>query len=67
MLKRPGGAPAGSLWCTLWDAEAGPPVAVKATPGLAAAGDWLEIAGTRFGPDAITGSAAAGRTAPRGS
>ena len=60
VLKRPGGAPAGSLWCTLWDAEAGPPVAVKATPGLAAAGDWLEIAGTRFGPDAITGSAAAG-------
>jgi hypothetical protein len=27
--RRPGGAPTGALWCTVWDAEAGPPYAVK--------------------------------------
>jgi hypothetical protein len=47
VLQRPGGAPAGSLWCTLWDAVAGPPLAVKSTPGVARPGDWLEIAGAR--------------------
>ena len=26
---RPGEAPTGALWCTVWDAEAGPPYAVK--------------------------------------
>jgi len=60
VLRRPGGAPAGSLWCTLWDAAGGPPVAVKATPGLAVAGEWLEIAGSRFGPTAVSGRASAG-------
>jgi hypothetical protein len=60
VLRRPGGAPAGSLWCSVWDAGAGPPVAVKATPGLAVAADWLEIAGARFGPAAVTGEARAG-------
>jgi hypothetical protein len=60
VLRRPGGAPAGSLWCTVWDAAAGPPVAVKSTPAVAVAGDWLEIAGARFGPGAVNGSATAG-------
>ena len=60
VLRRPGGAPAGSLWCTVWDAAAGPPVAVKATPGVAVPGDWLEIAGARFGPGAVSGRATAG-------
>jgi hypothetical protein len=60
VLRRAGGAPAGSLWCTVWDAAAGRPVAVKSTPGLAVAADWLEIAGTRFGPGAVAGQAAAG-------
>ena len=60
VLRRPGGAPSGSLWCTVWDAAAGPPVAVKSTPGLAVAGDWLEIAGARFGPGAVSGRATAG-------
>ena len=60
--RRPGGAPAGSLWCTVWDARAGPPVAVKSTPGLATAGDWLEIAGARFGPGAVSGARPPGRT-----
>jgi hypothetical protein len=27
--QRPGAAPTGGLWCTVWDAEAGPPFAVK--------------------------------------
>jgi hypothetical protein len=27
--QRPGEAPTGALWCTVWDAEAGPPHAVK--------------------------------------
>src|SRR5215207_3860377 len=60
VLRRPGGAPAGSLWCTLWDAAAGPPVAVKQTPGLAVAAYWLEIAGSHFGPGAVSGRARAG-------
>jgi hypothetical protein len=60
VLQRPGGAPAGSLWCTVWDAATGPPVAVKATPGLAVRGDWLETAGARFGAGRVTGEATAG-------
>jgi hypothetical protein len=32
-LQRPGGPPVRSLWCTVWDADAGPPRTVKATPG----------------------------------
>ena len=35
-------------------------MAVKSTPGLAAPGDWLAIAGARFGPASVSGSAAAG-------
>jgi hypothetical protein len=37
--QRPGEAPAGALWCTVWDAEAGPPYAVKQSlPGPPPAG-----------------------------
>jgi hypothetical protein len=32
-LRRRGGPPVRSLWCTAWDAAAGAPVTVKATPG----------------------------------
>jgi hypothetical protein len=32
-FQRPGGPPVRSLWCTVWDAAAGPPRTVKATPG----------------------------------
>jgi hypothetical protein len=60
LLARPGSAPAGSLWCTVWDAAAGPPVAVKSTPGLALAGDSRAIGGARFGHERVTGSATAG-------
>jgi hypothetical protein len=59
VLQRPGGAPAGSLWCTLWDGD-GPPVAVKETPGLAVRDDWLTIGDARFTPARITGAASAG-------
>ena len=51
VLQRPGGAPARSLWCTVWDAAAGPPVAVKSTPGFA---------GAHFGAGAVSGRATAG-------
>jgi hypothetical protein len=50
-LERPGGPPVRSLWCTVWDAAAGAPVTVKATPGDDAA---------RFTLDAVRGSATAG-------
>jgi hypothetical protein len=49
-LQRPGAPPARSLWCTLWDAAAGPPAAVKATPGECAP----------FTPEAARGTATAG-------
>jgi hypothetical protein len=51
VLQRPGGPPVRSLWCTVWDAAAGPPVAVKATPG---------DDGARFAPHAVRASATAG-------
>ena len=35
-LQRPGGPPAASFWCTVWDADAGPPLPAKVT---APAGD----------------------------
>jgi hypothetical protein len=45
--QRPGAEPVGALWCTLWDAEAGPPYAVKQSlpgappPGFAASASAL--------------------------
>ena len=59
VLRRPGGAPAGSLWCTVWDVGRRP-IAVKETPALAVVSDWLTIGSARFGPTAISGSASAG-------
>ena len=58
VLQRAGAPAAGSLWCTLWDAAAGPPVAVKATP--ATADDPRRIGDARFALDAISGVADAG-------
>jgi hypothetical protein len=60
VLQRPGGAPAGSLWCTVWDAAAGPPTAVKATPAVARPDGWLATGDARFGPGAVSGRATAG-------
>src|SRR5215216_5649511 len=60
VLQRPGGPAARSLWCTVWDAAQGPPIAVKATPAVAQAGDPRRMGEARFGPGAVRGSATAG-------
>jgi hypothetical protein len=54
--KRPGAAPRGSLWFTLF--EAGGPRAAKLTvPGPATGeGDWLRVGASRVGPDGARGS-----------
>jgi hypothetical protein len=57
--KRPGHAPSGSLWCTVFDASAGRPFMHKlTTPALAApAGDWIEIGeDARLGPGIAEGA-----------
>jgi hypothetical protein len=55
--KRPGAAPVGSLWATLFD-DAGPHAA-KVSPGAeqlgAGGGDWVRIAGSRIGADGCAG------------
>jgi len=57
--KRPGQEAKGSLWFTLFDGEAASPSAVKITePGpRLPGGDFIEIAGATFGPEAVTGRA----------
>jgi hypothetical protein len=54
--KRPGAAPTGSLWFTLF--EAGGPRAAKLTlPGPdSGVGDWLRVGEARIGPDGARGS-----------
>ena len=51
-LQRPGAPPARSYWCTVWDADAGPPVTAKVTApvpgaafGPAEAGQRLDVRG----------------------
>jgi hypothetical protein len=56
--KRPGQAPRGSLWCTVFDAAAGRPFTHKHTTAelTAPANGWIEIgADSRLGPDEATG------------
>jgi hypothetical protein len=56
--KRPGGAPNGSLWCTVWDG--GRPRAVKETlpnPPAAPGGGWIQIGDSRLDPDHAAGRA----------
>jgi hypothetical protein len=56
---RPGAEPNGSLWFTLFDANADGPWAVKVTergPRIPSGG-FIEIAGATFGPEAVTGRA----------
>jgi hypothetical protein len=63
VLKPPGQAPQGALWCTLFDAAAPGPLAVKqelaaarlAVPG----GGYIGIGESRFTPLGATGGAAA--------
>jgi hypothetical protein len=52
---RPGLAPTGSLWFTLFE-ESGP-TATKLTVPDVAAGDWIRIADARLGPGVATGRA----------
>jgi len=56
--KRPGAAPVGSLWATLFDEQG--PHAAKLTPPpdqLAAGGrDWVRIGAGRIGPDGCSGA-----------
>jgi hypothetical protein len=57
--KRPGQAPSGSLWCTVFDARAGRPFMHKLTTNeLVAPGDgWIEIDGSsRLGPGIAEGA-----------
>jgi hypothetical protein len=53
--RRPGQAPSGSLWFTLFE-ESGP-TATKLTVPDPAAGDWIRIADARLGPGSATGRA----------
>ena len=54
--KRPGAAPTGSLWFTLFDAG-GPRAAKLTLPGPdSGAGDWLRVGEARIGPDGARGS-----------
>jgi hypothetical protein len=59
--KRPRAQPTGSLWFTLFDAEADGPRASKVTVGAdriaAGGGDYLRIADGRFGPGRVVGTA----------
>src|SRR5690348_13067586 len=57
--KRPGASPKGSLWFTLFDANADGPKATKITvPELDAGGDrYIEIARSTFGRSRVLGSA----------
>jgi hypothetical protein len=57
--KRPGHPPAGSLWFTLFDTEAGAPQAVKQTTEDldAPPGAYIRIGDAEFGPAAASGSA----------
>jgi hypothetical protein len=53
--RRPGRAPSGSLWFTLFE-ESGP-TATKLTVPDPVAGEWIRIAGARLGPGSATGRA----------
>ena len=57
--KRPGDAPAGSVWCTVFDARRPAPYMHKLTSSQleAPAGGWIEVAGrSRLGPGVAEGS-----------
>lgn len=58
--RRPGHAPSGSLWFTLFDAAADGPTAAKVTlPGPdAGGGDWIRIGDAAMGPGRCAGSIA---------
>jgi hypothetical protein len=56
--KRPDARPTGSLWLTLFDADAPGPVAAKVTvpgPEIGGIGDWLTIGDSRIGSGSAKG------------
>ena len=55
--QRPGAAPQGSLWATVFDGTA-PPVANKETTDALTvpAGGWIQIGSSTFGPDGAQGT-----------
>ena len=59
--KRPGEAPLGSLWFTLFDARADGPWAVKVTTPVVGtgAGEYVHVGEARFEPGRVFGSASA--------
>jgi hypothetical protein len=61
--KRPGGAPRGSLWFTLFDPASGPPRASKVTHERPAAGDGclIAIGDSRFEATRLSGDASSER------
>ena len=58
--KRPGAAPKGSIWFTLFDAEAAGPRATKITVDAdrlsSPEGSWIRVADAELGPGRATGS-----------
>jgi hypothetical protein len=61
--QRPGAAPTGALWCTVWDAEAGPPYAVKQSLDAPPPPEF-RAAASALGRSAAWELAAAGDEAP---
>jgi hypothetical protein len=61
--KLPGGAPSGSLWCTVFDARLGRPFMHRVDGGEPRAGGdaWIEIAGSAIGPGRAEGRCGAAR------
>jgi hypothetical protein len=58
--KRPGAEPNGSVWFTLFDADAGPRAVKQTRPGPAAGGgDWIRMGESALGPGRAQGSASA--------
>jgi hypothetical protein len=59
--KAPGAAPVGSVWCTLFDADAPAPLAAKATLPPEALGTgpdhYLRVGDSRFAPGLVAGAA----------
>jgi hypothetical protein len=56
--KRPGAAPRGSLWCTLFDARRPQPFMHKLTSDELSvpAGGWIDVAGATLGPGQAEGA-----------
>jgi len=56
--KRPGQAPQGSMWCTVFDADRGAPFMHKHTTAAldVPAGEWISVDGAHLGPTRAEGT-----------